>query len=139
MCGVVFGLPSFLCRQKIIESEKDKKKKSKDKLNHDQWEHDQKQAEVRQKVEKVQAFDDAIASMLEQQSMGEGVKKGAAGALFKRLDVDKECATQRLAPILSSCTRAVLCAGPFFVVVRTVWVPSLRVAVRCTARDVCRA
>ena len=111
-----FDCRFFLCHQEIIASEKDKKKKSKDKLKHDRWEHDVKQAEVRQKVEKVQGFDDAIASMLEQQSMGEEVYKGAAGALFKRLDEDKECATQKPAPTLMSCTRAVLCAGPFSVV-----------------------
>ena len=83
---------------------KDKKKKSKDKLSHDTWEHDEKQAEVRQKVEKVQGFDDAIASRLEQESFGEGIKKGAAGALFKRLDENKECATRMPAATVSSCT-----------------------------------
>lgn len=79
-----------------MQKKKDTKAKVLAKLDQDQWEHDEKQAEVRQKVDKVQGFDDAIASRIEQASMGEAIRKGAAGQYFKRLDTNKECATRML-------------------------------------------
>ena len=75
-----------------MKTVKDVKAKAKSKATKGQWEHDEKQAEVRQKVDKVQGCDDAIASRIEQESAFNG-EKIHPGAYFKRLDINKECGT----------------------------------------------
>lgn len=89
-----------------MEQAKKAKAIAKDKGSKDKWEHIETQALVRQKVEQVQGFDDAIASKIEQEAMGEKVRKGAAGSYFKRLDVNKECAMRMLAATDTSCNAA---------------------------------
>lgn len=82
-------------KREKMKQKKDEKAKAKDKLSKDQWEHLEKQAQVRQQVQKVQGFDDAIASMIEQESMGDKIRPGAAGEFFKRLDVNKNGILER--------------------------------------------
>merc|ERR1711871_989964 len=82
-------------RKEMMRQRRDAKAKAKAKFSHDQWEHDQKQAEVRQKVDKVQGFGDAVAARIESEAMGQGIKKGAAGKYFKRLDTNRDGTLKR--------------------------------------------
>ena len=59
-------------------------------------EKEAKHAEIRQSVDKVQRFDDAVASRIEQQSAFGGKKPGLrTGAYFKRLDTNRDGVLQR--------------------------------------------
>jgi hypothetical protein len=80
-------------KQKLLDA-KETKAKAKAKMgNVGRLEHDEKQAQVRQKVDKVAAFDDAIASRIEQESAFDGKEaKMHAGGYFKRLDTNAEYA-----------------------------------------------
>ena len=108
MCGVLTTEP-VRCQENIKQN-RDNKSKFNDKGGRGQWEHDEKQAEIRQKVEKVQGFDDAVAARIEQESVMAGLQKAPrVGAYFKRLDTNKECAMGTLHCVLRQLTFALRC------------------------------
>ena len=111
LCETVCVVSSQPVRcQEIIKQSRDNKAKFKAKVGHDQWEHDEKQAQVRQKVEKVQGFDDAVAARIEQESSMAGLQRApSAGAYFKRLDTNKECAMRTLRRLRVLCRCTVFC------------------------------
>ena len=78
-------------KQKLLDAKETKTKAKAKMSNVGRLEHDEKQAQVRQKVDKVQGFDDAIATRIEQESAFDGKEaKMHAGGYFKRLDKNAE-------------------------------------------------